>query len=266
MLRFDWKSSEPEDARAADPRDDSDLSPWPPLQDGGLFGRYDHMNVGTDGAERGFAERVRGLWRGLVKSLARLESDFAEDPRGRQRRCLDLEDFFFTAADSLFAERRARAKRPDCVFISHQRADAYRGERVACLADHRSVDVWLDVHNPTLRWLNANPVSPAVRSLLIAAIVEIALLNSTHVIALHTASSLASRWVPYELARAKARGVTSTQAAGWFEDPKNALNHGDYVQLAAMLFDEQGVFDWLPSQAPSARPPAHCGTHLTKAL
>jgi hypothetical protein len=119
----------------------------------------------------------------------------------------------------------------------------YRGERIACLADHRGVNVWPDVHNPTLRWLNANPVGAPVRSLLIAAIVEIALLNSTHVIALHTASSLASRWVPYVLARAKAPGVTSVQAAGWFEDPKKPLRHGDYVQLGAMLFDEQGVFE-----------------------
>ena len=186
--------------------------------------------------------------------------------RGLQRGCLELEDIFFAAADRLFAERAVGAKRFDCVFISHQRADAYRGERVACLADHRSVDVWLDVHNPTLKWLNANPVSAPVRSLLIAAIVEIALLKSTHVIALHTASSLASRWVPYELARAKARGVTSTQAEGWFEDPKNALRHGDYVQLAAMLFDEPGVFDWLPSRAPAVRPLPHCGRHLTKVL
>jgi hypothetical protein len=266
VLRFDWKWSEPEDARRADPRDDPNLSPWPPLQDGGLLGRYDHISVETDGAEQGFAERVRVLWRDLVEPLPRLEGDFGEDWRGLQRGCLELQDSFFAAADSLFAEKAAGAKRSDCVFISHQRADAYRGERIACLADHRSVDVWLDVHNPTLRWLNANPVSAPVRSLLIAAIVEIALLNSTHVIALHTASSLASRWVPYELARAKARGVTSAQAAGWFEDAKNPLKHGDYVQLAAMLFDEQEVFDWLPSKAPAVRPPPHCGMHLTKAL
>ena len=68
------------------------------------------------------------------------------------------------------------------------------------------------------------------------------------------------------LARGQGFVLTSAQAAGWFEDPKNALRHGDYVQLAAMLFDEPGVFDWLPSRAPAVRPPPHCGRHLTKVL
>ena len=40
LLGFDWKWSEPEDASRADRRDDSDLAPWPPLQDLGLLGRW----------------------------------------------------------------------------------------------------------------------------------------------------------------------------------------------------------------------------------
>ena len=263
MLRFDWKWLEPEDTRAGDRRDDPDRAAWPPLPaEYDLTKRYDRVDVGENGAEAAYIERVRGVWRELVGRLS-------SDPDRLETDRLEIADWFFGAVDRLFAEKVARTKIRDCVFISHQRADAYRGERVACLADHRGVDVWLDVQNPTLRWLNANPVSAPARSLLVAAIVEIGLLNSTHVIALHTSSSLASRWVPYELARAKAQGVTSTQAAGWFEggQPPSTYptTYGDYVQLAVMTYNEPQVLNWLPGHA-HAPPTAHCTLHKTKTL
>src|SRR5262249_34033650 len=87
------------------------------------------------------------------------------------------------------------------------------------------------------------------RSVLIAAIIEIALLSSTHVIALHTTNSLASRWVPYELGRAKARNITSLQAAGWFQKGQTVASCGDYVKLAVMTHDEPQVADWLQQTA-----------------
>jgi hypothetical protein len=181
---------------------------------------------------------VHALWRTLLDQLDRPDADLFE-----------VEDQFFLEADAISANSRPVS---NCVFISHQRADAHLGERVACLADYRDVDYWLDIHDPTLVRLGATPLSPLVRSLLIAAIVEIALLSSTHIIALHTQNSLASRWVPYELARAKARKFKSKNAAGWFQPqrPPPSLGypslHGDYVQLVEMTFDEAGVFQWLP--------------------
>lgn len=126
---------------------------------------------------------------------------------------------------------------------------------------------WLDVHDPTLMRVNAFASEP-LRSILIALIVEIALLNSTHVIALHATHSIASRWVPYELARAKARGLTSLQAAGWFEPGQTPKTCGDYVQLAVMTNDEQQVIDWIRME-PRANPvqvPDPCTEHRTKKL
>lgn len=103
--------------------------------------------------------------------------------------------------------------------------------------------------------------------MLIAAIIEIALLSSTHVIALHTTNSLASRWVPYE---AKARNITSLQAAGWFQKGQTVASCGDYVQLAVMTHDEPQVADWLQQtagggsyQGPVSK---NCGKHGTTVL
>jgi len=103
---------------------------------------------------------------------------------------------------------------------------------------------------------------------LIAATIEIALLNSTHIIALHSAKSLASRWVPYEFGRAKSHGIVSAKAAGWFEAGQSPATCGDYVQLAVMTHDESGVMNWLQT-VPGAAPawvPATCHQHSTSTL
>jgi hypothetical protein len=203
------------------------------LREYDLTKRYDRIDVGDETAH---IEPVRNLWRELV---GRLSSDPDRLETGR----LEIADWFFGAAERLFAEKAARTKIRDCVFISHQRADAYRGERVACLADHRVVDVWLDVENPILRWLNANPVSAPARYLLIVAIVEMA--SSIRLMSSRCIRRAASPpdGSLMSFARAKARGMTSTQAADWFEDgqPPSTYpaTHGDYVQLAVMTYHER---------------------------
>jgi hypothetical protein len=64
--------------------------------------------------------------------------------------------------------------------------------------------------------------------------------------ALHTINSAGSTWIPYELGRAKARKIFSSQAAGWFDPPK-ILSSGcpEYVYLAHQTFSHQDVEDWL---------------------
>jgi hypothetical protein len=202
------------------------------------------------------------IWEALIRDLTGLVNERGGDVAGRQQK---ISDDFFAKVDKEFPRPRL-----SCVFISHQRSDAHRGERVACLADHHQIDYWLDIHDPTLRLINNSSVSGPLRSLLIAATIEIALLNSTHVIALHTGNSLASRWVPYEFARAKARGLTSLQAAGWFASGQSPATCGDYVQLAVMTHDEPQIGHWL-LKVPGAGHPAppvaaDCRPHNTKTL
>jgi hypothetical protein len=69
-------------------------------------------------------------------------------------------------------------------------------------------------------------------ALVIAAIIEIALLRSSHIIAVHTLKGLQSKWIPYELGRAKSRSIVSSQSGGWFEAGLAPGQFGSYVELA----------------------------------
>jgi hypothetical protein len=91
------------------------------------------------------------------------------------------------------------------VFVSHQRADVPFAELIADLASKHGFEYWLDVHGPLLQLANQTVLPPAVRSILIAAIIEMALLNCTDLISVQTRKARLSRWVPYEFGRAKRR-------------------------------------------------------------
>ena len=192
-------------------------------------------------------------------------SDLPSDPRWLEAACMEaLRDFL--------DEIQAAVTQPTkpCVFISHQQADAYKGERVACLVEHHAIDSWLDVHDPTLALVNQLSPGDPRHAALVAAIVEIALLSSTHVIALYTAHSSKSKWIPYELGRAKARRIASPQAAIWLASGQAVSNCGDYVLLTVVTQDEPGVAQWLAAAAgggPHVAPlGVTCGTHKTRAL
>jgi hypothetical protein len=74
------------------------------------------------------------------------------------------------------------------VFVSHRMVDAAYAERIAWLASQKAgLEYWLDVHDPVLRLAGtALPSGHPVYAITIAAIIEMALLNCTHVIAAHT--------------------------------------------------------------------------------
>jgi hypothetical protein len=216
---------------------------------------YDWLEYESRGPFGRFPENVRGYeaWIELVEALPRLRDEGGVP---------EAEQTFFRRTAPLMLEPK-----PKCLFISHQRKDGDYAKRIACQAHHRHLDYWLDVHDPVLAAVNQMPGTP-LRSLLIAAIIEIALLNSTHVIALHTVNSGGSKWLPYELGRAKAHQVVSWQAAGWFEPGQTAQNCGDYVQLALMFSgDEYQLLGWLSSiSGSSASAIGYCPTHGTSPL
>jgi hypothetical protein len=235
MMRFDYLRFEPpETLRRRPPENRAFVT-------SDLMARYRRI--------AGHGREIIGasIWEELIRELTDLPEKERRDITGRLG---EISDRFFATVAPPFA----RPATP-CVFISHQRSDAHRGEWVACLTDHHGIDYWLDIHDPTLIFVNGSSMSSPVRSLLIAAVIEIALLNSTHVIALHTGNSLASRRVPYEFARANARGLTSLQAAGWFASGQSPATCGDCVQLAVMAHDEPQIGSWLLG-VPGATHPA----------
>jgi hypothetical protein len=82
------------------------------------------------------------------------------------------------------------------LFVSHQRRDAHWAEWVAWAATEAHFDHWLDIYDPTLTTVNALVLSPLLKSVLVASIIEMALLNSTHVVSMQTKNAQTSRWVP----------------------------------------------------------------------
>jgi hypothetical protein len=170
----------------------------------------------------------------------------------------ELEPAVHAIADRFFDTTRELIGHPvpPRVFVSHQRADAGYAERIAYLACNAGIDYWLDIHDPRLRILNRpgaakSPLYPVI----VAAIVEMALLNSTHVVAVQTHRSLQSKWVPYEFGRALGRArehrMKSRNAGSWFEPGIDVTQFGEYVLLARRAAGgERDLVDWFTKWAP----------------
>ena len=188
---------------------------------------------------------VEGRFEGLPGSEAwgKLVGIVANaNPETPNRKLFDAFDDFLRAID-LVDPNLAK----DCVFISHRQSDWCLAEDVARTVTNTASDYWLDIHDPTLQWANTNvgSLGTVAGAILLAAIIEIALLNSTHVIALHTVNSAGSAWIPYELGRAKARKIFSSQAAGWFVQPILPSGCAEYIHLAQQTLTLQDIEDWL---------------------
>jgi hypothetical protein len=196
------------------------------------------------------AEGAEGIeeWRKLVRELRELA--------GRQETpevlaaIGDAFDRFLQAVDSV-----ARISTRPTVFVSHQRADACKAERIAWQATEVGFDYWLDIHDPLLSFANSASTATPIRAVLIAAIIEIGLLNSSHIVAIQTKASLASHWVPYEFGRAKHRHVFATQAASWFETGVVPDPGGDYLSLGLCALSEADLVKWLNRQPGARRRP-----------
>ena len=121
------------------------------------------------------------------------------------------------------------------VFVSHKREDLAAAVDVANWVRETGCYTWFDAENlPGV----GDPV-------LIAGIIEMALLNSTHVIAVMTQRTLSSTWVPYEYGRVKADLPHSDTAACWV--PRDLLLPA-YLYLGEVTRTKGGVQRWLRVQ------------------
>ncbi|MBM3300176.1 MAG: toll/interleukin-1 receptor domain-containing protein [Deltaproteobacteria bacterium] len=138
------------------------------------------------------------------------------------------------------------------VFVSHRQVDEDYARRVAWLADQAGFDFWLDVLDPNLQMLNqmfaGAAVGPVQRALAIANVVEMALLNSSHVLAVMTPNTQGSQWVPYEYGRAKDQTVVSVQAACWVGAGLSPVALPEYLHLGIETGTELGITAWFDSE------------------
>ncbi|WP_292530699.1 toll/interleukin-1 receptor domain-containing protein [Methylocystis sp.] len=192
--------------------------------------------------ENRFSDNALGYpaWRALVERLYNVPPDAPSDSWA------SLFDSFIGDISREFGPGSSSRAKTCCLFISHRMSDVNNALHIAWLATQVGYDYWLDIHNPTLIAASGSSLPSPAKDILLAAIIEIALLNATHVIALHTKHSLGSKWIPYELGRAKARLVQSDQAAGWFDRHTPPSTCGEYVYLARQL-GPLDIQNWLTS-------------------
>ena len=206
---------------------------------------FDWRVIPAEVLER-YDERVLGYqaWRQLIYMLREFLQREEPDP-------------FLAAFDEFLRQLQQIEEGPSAcrVFVSHQRADVPLAERIAYLATQQGFEYWLDVHDPLLQLANRTKLPAVVQSILIAAIIEMALLNCSHGITVQTVNAQHSRWVPYEFGRAKRRWLVSTQVASWFDNGVYAASTADYLKLGVCMQSEREIGRWLSAEWSRCRCP-----------
>jgi hypothetical protein len=138
------------------------------------------------------------------------------------------------------------------LFISHRQKNRDEALRVAQLAHQVGFEFWLDVFDPSLLALQRvhNLLTPQQQSFATAAIIEMALLNCSHVIALITPdlfpqASQGSMWVPYEYGRVKDAPPQTIQAGCWRHPQVQAAGFPEYLYLGEITTSETQITGWL---------------------
>jgi hypothetical protein len=139
------------------------------------------------------------------------------------------------------------------LFVSHRQCDRDYALRAAWLATQLGFRFWLDVLNPVLQSLPHRNLPPQQQALVTAIVIEMGLLNSSHVLALVTPKSPGSLWIPYEYGRVKANGVFSIQAGCWTEKQVAPTTKAEYLELGINTASEIEINTWLDSEFRSAR-------------
>ena len=130
------------------------------------------------------------------------------------------------------------------IFVSHRHDDVSLAIQVARKLQAQGCDVWLDVWDPSLTFINVfgGQLGREVRNLIIALIIEMALINSTHVLALITGNTRGSYWVPYEYGRVKQGSIYAKEAACLYM--RNDPVRPGYLNLGKVFKNQQQLNGW----------------------
>lgn len=172
--------------------------------------------------------------------------EFSRAPR-------DIQNLFEIFADARqdWERRLATQLTKPRVFISHRQADEKRALAIRDIVERENCEYWLDVTDPTLRSANGSSLPVSQKSVVIAAIIEMALLNCSHVLAVVTKNSYGSTWVPYEYGRVKVGKVWSQQACCWIDsDPSSQdfKNKATYLRLGEITTSDSDIRRWLKEE------------------
>jgi len=205
------------------------------------FGSKYNANDARDAGAR-FSSNAAGFkaWLDLLESVGVGANATPADDPDALAQAFDV----FMASVAVIRAAASGTPATKTVFISHQRNDVDFAERIAYQATQESFDYWLDIHDPVIK---AVPASHPSYPILIAAIVEIALLNCTHVIAVQTCDGRKSKWIPYEFGRAKAHSIISLDAGSWIHPSMTVDDFGEYIRLCLLAphGGDTTARDWL---------------------
>ena len=129
------------------------------------------------------------------------------------------------------------------LFVSHRKDDEARARDVATLAQAEGFQVWLDVLDSGLQNTAQASAGTPADALAVALIIEMALLNCTHVIALLTPITPGTYWVPYEYGRVKDSSPHSLRAACWID--QDVSYKPEYLELGVKTRSDDEIRGWL---------------------
>lgn len=150
-----------------------------------------------------------------------------------------------------------------CVFVSHRMDDADRALRIANIAHDQGFDYWVDVLDPVLLAVTQGQIGGMTaeqEALLTASVIEMGLLNSTHVIVVLTEDTRGSMWVPYEYGRVKT--LPLTMQAGCWVAPKAVTTpqKPEYLVMGVITKNEPEIAGWFAGEVMAwGRPCPHKG-------
>jgi len=198
-----------------------------------------------------FPETVAGYeqWLLLIALIVDATERLGPEGQAFDTEVLDALSNFIAEIDGRYRTRNTKKVPKTCrVFVSHQKANHKEAEAVAWHAHQAGFEYWLDTHDRGLKIANTAPLTATAKAVMIAAIIEMGLLNCSHLCAIRTAKTAVSAWVPYEYGRSKARGIHSRQVATWFETGVG-FGPADYLRLGSCLYSTGDVQTWLKTQA-----------------
>lgn len=136
------------------------------------------------------------------------------------------------------------------IFVSHRQADLAPALRIAKITNEEGLEFWLDVLDPSLLALQLATcnLKASQVALLTAGIIEMALVNSTHVIVIMTPATRGSLWIPYEYGRVKDVPVVSLRAGAWTHPALVPTDFPEYLALGVVTRTENHVRKWFGAE------------------
>jgi hypothetical protein len=137
------------------------------------------------------------------------------------------------------------------LFISHRQYDTQMALKLALRTKNCGFDYWIDVEDPALKELERRKGEEKIKRImpqLTACIIEMALINCTHVLAYLSEHSKGSLWIPYEYGRITKIPEYFGRACAFKSAGLLSSDFPDYMYLGGIANNEDEVIAWLESE------------------